>query len=425
VESGVEMTDSEMSVAPTSSQESFGTPTLGGTCCLISHKCFFRVDGRYCSHGGFNRYVEVIRAMFDRVLLAVPVEQGAPDEDVAPLAEGVAEVVELPSYYRRHHYPICWLRHPLGLGKPLLKAIRRADVTHIPFPGYAQVYGLLLARWLKRPHFCSLVGDWEEEYAVSSAAQSHPILIKPLLLFQHMLVRWVLRSQLVFTHGRKLTERYRGWGANVVQNQSTTFHARDIRSTDTLQGVHQPAKLLFVGRLDYKKGVPVLIEAVKKMRDEGVSTQLSIVGGGPDRDKFEALVKELGLLDSVCFLGYVRDRQRLRELCREHDLFVLPSLTEGAPKVVIEAYAQGLPVVATNVGGIPGMVSDDNGILVEPGNVTQLADAIGRILEDDEFRLKLARNNLVEARTKTMEAQVEHMTRHIRACWPNMFKDES
>ena len=113
--------------------------------------------------------------------------------------------------------------------------------------------------------------------------------------------------------------------------------------------------------------------------------ELTIVGGGPNQGEFEQIVQQLKLEGAVTFRGYVAVREELWRVYRGHDMFVLPSLTEGAPKVVIEAFANGLPVVATNIGGIPGMVSPESGILVPPNDVAALGDAIRRILTDDRM----------------------------------------
>jgi len=411
-------------------QERAGNKSPGGvsappavfrkSCLVISHKLFYAVNGRYCTEGGFEHYVEVIRSLFERVYLAVPVEHTAPPRAMNPLPEGMAEVIELPNYTERYWYPILRLKHPIALGRPLLEAVKKADVVHVKFPGYEQIIGLALARWKRRPLFCSIVGDWEADYAVSGFAQAHPWLVKPVVLLHRLLIRWVLRSMLVFVHGAAMAERYRRWGRHVVVNQSSNFREADIRSTGGIGELHHPPRLLYAGRLDYKKGVPTLLEALKKLRDDAQHLVLTIVGEGPDRSAFEEQVVRLGLQEAVTFRGHIKEYRRLWEIYRAHDLLILPSLTEGAPKVLIEAYAQGLPVVATNVGGIPGIVSKENGILVEPGDADALAGAIRRIVCEDAYRRRLAEHNLQVAHEKTIEAQVRYMGAHLREAMPDL-----
>jgi glycosyltransferase involved in cell wall biosynthesis len=397
-----------------------GAARLGKTCCVISDKSFYLVDGEYCSAGGFNKHMEVLRALFDRVIIAVPVSHGSCPSNAYPLSPDIAEVVELPTY--RYKYPFQSLLHPIGLGRPMLNAIQQADVVHVMMPGYPQLLGLLIAQMQGKPLFCSLVGDWEANFVVCRFAESHPCLVTQVIRIHRVLLRWILKSGLVFAYGRSMTQSYRRIGTNVVESHGSTFSKSSICSPEDLSGLHKPPRLLFVGRLDYKKGIPVLLRAMARLRDAGLVTTLTIVGNGPSRQEFLDLVEKLALQGVTRFRGHVRTRDDLWAIYREHDLFVLPSLTEGAPTVVNEAYANGLPVVATNVGGIPGMVSTENGILVRPNDADALAGAIRRTLTDDDLRQRFAQHNLRAARTKTMEVQVRHMAKHIRRSLPNIFR---
>ncbi len=131
-----------------------------------------------------------------------------------------------------------------------------------------------------------------------------------------------------------------------------------------------------------KKGLGVLLHAMEelKRRHGKPPCQLLVVGDGPSRADLEALTDRLGLSGWVLFAGTRRDVPRLLQLL---DVFVLPSLYEGFGIAILEAMAIGKPVVATTVGGIPEFVNQgETGVLVEPGNVPALADAIDQLLAD-------------------------------------------
>jgi glycosyltransferase involved in cell wall biosynthesis len=133
-----------------------------------------------------------------------------------------------------------------------------------------------------------------------------------------------------------------------------------------------------------KKGLGVLLQAMAALnRSSGNSAcQLLIVGEGPARQPLESLSQRLGLSSSVRFAGTRRDIPRILPVL---DVFVLPSLYEGFGIAILEAMAVGKPVVATTVGGIPEfVVPGETGLLVEPGNVQALAEAIGCLLRDPE-----------------------------------------
>src|SRR5581483_5428280 len=122
--------------------------------------------------------------------------------------------------------------------------------------------------------------------------------------------------------------------------------------------------------------------------------QLCLVG--PDeigeRAELVRLAQDLGLGERVEFVGPVYDYQDLLAYYRAADLFVLPSLQEGFPRVIYEAMTQGLPVIATAVGGIPEVVVEgESGLLVPPGSESALAQAIDRLLSDGELRRRVIR----------------------------------
>jgi glycosyltransferase involved in cell wall biosynthesis len=140
--------------------------------------------------------------------------------------------------------------------------------------------------------------------------------------------------------------------------------------------------LLFVGRLVPRKEVPVLIEALARVRGCGRDVELEIVGDGPERERLESLARRTGLLPSIRFRGML-DEAGVAGALRKADLLVVPSSSEGLPAVIMEAMASGLPVVASEVDGIPELVRDsETGFLVPPRDAERLADAITRLLDD-------------------------------------------
>lgn len=136
-----------------------------------------------------------------------------------------------------------------------------------------------------------------------------------------------------------------------------------------------PVRMLTVGDLAEKKGQANLLEALARLGAGGLDFRLEVIGGGEDRALLEARTADLGLGERVRFAG-VRSRAEVAEAMRAAHLFVLPSLYENAPVVLIEAMASGLPAVATRVGGVPEIVDEDAGVLVAPGDVGALADAL-------------------------------------------------
>lgn len=144
-----------------------------------------------------------------------------------------------------------------------------------------------------------------------------------------------------------------------------------------------------VGRLSDEKGFDSLIRATVDLRRAGRPVRLWIAGEGPARADLERLVAELACGDFVRLLGHVADPRPLYEAM---DAYVLSSIREGLPNVVLEAMAMQVPVVATRVAGVPTLVEDGaSGLIVEPGDRAALTRGIERLVDSPELRDRLAR----------------------------------
>lgn len=150
--------------------------------------------------------------------------------------------------------------------------------------------------------------------------------------------------------------------------------------------------VLCVAAHNERKGVDVLIRSFAKVRNEHPELKLVLLGDGPARPRLEALTWEMGLRDSVVFLG-IRPRTDVIGLLRHCEVFVLPSRSESFGIAVLEAMACGRAVVACAVGGIPDIITDcANGLLVPPNEPSALANALLRVLGDRALRASMGEN---------------------------------
>lgn len=144
--------------------------------------------------------------------------------------------------------------------------------------------------------------------------------------------------------------------------------------------------IAFAGRLAVEKGIHVLVEALALMQGR-VAAKALIIGDGEERDSIIQTLQARGLADSVTLTGFVED---IGPLLARSDVVVVPSLREGFGRVVIQALAAGVPVVASATGGIVELVRDqENGLLVPAGDAQALADAIVRVLADRDLAAHL------------------------------------
>jgi D-inositol-3-phosphate glycosyltransferase len=162
--------------------------------------------------------------------------------------------------------------------------------------------------------------------------------------------------------------------------------AADLRVKYGIEGMY----CLFVGQLRSRKGVDSLLKAFSEINDS--TMKCVVVGDGPERGKLEKLVDDLKLNSRVSFTGAV-PFEDLTGLYAGAEFFVLPTVAEGSPLVVLEALASGLPVISTKVSGIPEIVDDEhNGFIVPPRDVHALAERMKLLIEDDELRAKMSKN---------------------------------
>lgn len=145
-----------------------------------------------------------------------------------------------------------------------------------------------------------------------------------------------------------------------------------------------------VCRLNPEKSLHHLLRAAATVLQSYPRTLFVLAGDGPERQSLEAETIALGIRDSVCFLGM---RDDIPELLSCVDVLAISSVSEGLPMVLLEAMASGRAVVASKVGAIPHVIEDcDNGILITPGDVNGLAQALKGLLQSTELRIALGRN---------------------------------
>jgi glycosyltransferase involved in cell wall biosynthesis len=180
-----------------------------------------------------------------------------------------------------------------------------------------------------------------------------------------------------------------------------------------VEGPAAPFTLLTVGSLDQPyKGTSVLLDAAARLHRRGAGFRLRIVGAGRLLPALQQQADEVGLGRAVEFAGQM-DRDGVRRSLDAADLFVLPSLTEGLPRALLEAMARGVAAVASDVGGIPELLAPE--YLVPPGQPQPLADAIHGLMTSDRMRAAAAERNRQVARQYHQREQVAIRNAFLRS----------
>ncbi len=236
---------------------------------------------------------------------------------------------------------------------------------------------------------------------------------RPLLLAAALMLEgsWRLLSRLLPTVvvGPELARHYRH--ADRLHELTVSLVRRDdVVGEDELPeaGPSGHVELLTVGRLEQEKNPLMLADLLAELcRDDAVHWTIAVCGEGPLAGPLEQRLRDLGLAERATLHGYV-PFDDMDGRYRAADVLVSPSWTEGFPQVIVEAFAAGLPVVATDVGGVgdgaPGAV-----MLVPPGDVAAAAAAVRRVVADRALRRALVSAGATWARAHTMEAEVERL----------------
>lgn len=167
-----------------------------------------------------------------------------------------------------------------------------------------------------------------------------------------------------------------------------------------------------IGRLVPEKGHDTLLRAMRRVVEELPDARLLVIGDGPGRAGCERLAQRLGIAGAVHLLGF---RDDVPELLAAVDLVAMPSRREGLPFTAIEAMAAGRPIVASDTGGLPEIVEHErSGLLVEPGDVSALAEAVVRVLKDPLLAERLVQGGRERLPDFTLDRHLELLIAEYR-----------
>lgn len=232
---------------------------------------------------------------------------------------------------------------------------------------------------------------------------------------------WAKKPMINHIHGSEFDKLYtnaserkkklvrRAWGKCVrfiVLSESWKEHFSEVVPTEKMTVIENYSivkdgidrsqcrnQVLFLGSINRMKGCYDLVDVIKRVAETVPDIRLVVAGAG-EIEQVKAKATEEGVIEHFTFPGWVRGEQK-EKLLEESDVFILPSYTEGMPMSVLDAMGYGLPIVATNVGGIPGIVHNgENGFTCDPGDITGFAEKIIQILADDTMRKNMGKQSL-------------------------------
>lgn len=385
------------------------TTEKGATVVVAMEHRFVRVGGRiyttmYTHDKTWKRYLQV----FEKVVVLARVEEKETLAASFVSAEGPGvEFLAVPGFIG----PLEFLKRRAAVARTVAHATNIGDAFVLRVPGTVGTMLWRRLRKLRRPYGVEVVGDPLD--ALAPGAVRSPF--RPVA--RHMFAKFLKEqcagaSVAAYVTARKLQERYPpgGWSTNY---SSVRIVESDLADESLLKKRRielfvprtndNPWRLINIGTMaQMYKRQDLLLQAVARLRAQGLPIALTLVGDGQFRSSLEEEARRLGIEKFVTFTGLVPAGAPLHAQLDRADLFVLSSRQEGLARVVLEAMARGLPVISTQVGGMDEVV--DLPQLVPPDDVDALVRAISDLLRQPE---KMAR--LVDVNRRKMDEYQENV----------------
>ncbi len=354
-------------------------------------------------------FLPTVGAGFSSLLLFGRTDPGELGEYV-PLPPEV-ELVELPHYGDLRQLPSV-ARALFGTANRFWKGLEQVDTVWIfgPHP-----FGLMLAGMaaLRRRQIVLGVRQDTMAYFRSRLPSQR---WKPLLVGAHALDI----ASIALPAGQD--DRDGACDRQTLRRPSPGFRHVGVRRAFRGRGdrpsrseLGRPIELITVGRLDPEKNPLLLVEAIGELdREEPGRYSVTWIGGGPMEEAIRERTAELGVTDRINLIGFVPFGPELLDLYRRAHAFVHVSMTEGVPKVLVEALGCATPIVATDVGGVRDVLDDGRaGLLIPPADLPALVAAIRRMSSDAALRERLVLRGLELAQELTLETQSQRVAGFI------------
>lgn len=339
---------------------------------IISHTPHYLKHGSFYGWGSTVREIDHLASLFDEILHLAPCHSGDPVEVHLPYTASNVSVMPVnPAGGDRPRDKFALLKRLPEWTKKIREAMQDADCIQIRCPAAISLLALFLVRFgkIKKPCWVKYAGNW-------TAKKNVPLSFR----FQ----RWLLKKN--FHRGiTTINGEYNQASPSVIPftNPSLThevFHQASVE-IETKPLIQQPVHLLYVGRLEKAKGTHLIVPICRELALKGIDFQFSVVGGGEMEKELQEAIHSEGLDKKVRLKGWQPMEKIWGEYQQAH-LFILPSFSEGWPKVLSESLCFGTVPIASAISVIPLVLGKNKkGLVVPPGDVMGFVKAIQYYLE--------------------------------------------
>lgn len=389
---------------------------MNKTLLMLNGSPICRYDGGLNTNFAFGKVVTQFARHYSKVVVCVP-EGNASDSKLDYRLPKNVDFVKMPTSGRA----ISNLINGLRVARIIKKEIKNVD--HIFSRGVltpACFSTCVLARLYDKPIIHWLPGNPKKLLKMSQTRSAFSkiagSLYASIWYFSLSMGQRLLKRNYSFCNGSEIYKDF-----NIKRGESiisTTLEDNDFLDEIKIAEIPPRINIVFISYVRPEKGLDILIESLIMLKNKGVSAVLNIYGSRDSdigyQNKIDLMVEHMGLAQCVCFHGHVR-KEEINDVLDSADILVLPSLSEGTPRILLEAQARCIPVVATNVGGVPDVLGFGcYGVLVEPNNPAHLSLGILRYIDDEQFRASIVNSAYKNAKQNKVSDMVSGFIRKFK-----------
>lgn len=345
---------------------------------IVSHVTHYRWNGRLWAYGPYGREIEIWADLFDEVRIAAPLAETEPPGDNLPFEHSNIQVIpQIKAGGTTMGAHVRKLLAGPALFAGVWRAMSGAGAVHIRCPGNLGLIGALLGPLASRRLIVKYAGQWN----------GYPGEAATVRLQRWLLRSWWWRNGVVTVYGE-----WPGMPRQIVPFFTSMMTAGQVAAAAEVASRKQPGRpleLLYAGRLSASKRVDVLLDALARLTAQGVAARVTVVGDGAEGPRLRELAARPETAGKVTFAGAVPYEKMIGFYDRAHCL-VLPSDSEGWPKVIAEAMCHGLVCFGTDNGLVPWMLRG-RGIVFPPRDAAELASGIASLAADPARYRELSR----------------------------------
>ena len=370
---------------------------------IVSHVIHFRRNEEILAYGPYAREIEIWADLFDEVIIAAPIRKEEPTGFAVSIdRRNVSLSSQIETGGKTLSAKLLQLFSlPIHIIK-LCRAMKGADAIHVRCPGNLGLLGVIFAPLFSKKLIAKYAGQWSDF---------------PEEPWSYRLQKKILRSRWwnspVTVYGE-----WPGEPSHVVPfftSMMTRQQVADAIAGSKEKKTESPIRIVFSGRLSKEKGVHHLVEAVGILKERGLAVELAIVGNGAEFGRLQKQIAALGIADQVKMVGDVPYEAGLEYFKWGHVL-VLPSQSEGFPKVLAEAMCHGMVCIGTNSGLVPKML-EGCGIVVDSVGAVAIADAIEEISSDADRFQKMSKAGVEWASQYSIEGLRDALQGLMEKSW--------